>query len=301
MPIDLSRRTTATLRPLDHMKQFTSETHSPEETRFQFGRNWRHFLDTVDETAIDEAETSLREALQVEDLNDKSFLDIGSGSGLFSLAAWRMGATVHSIDLDRESVECTRELKRRYAEQSDRWQIELGSALDEDTLSSLEQFDVVYSWGVLHHTGAMWRAIENAIERVAERGQLFIAIYNDQGPMSTRWKRIKRGYNLLPSGLRFMLLVPAFCRIWGPTMIRDLLRLRPMHTWRNYRSNRGMNAWYDFVDWVGGFPFEVATPDEVFEFCRERGFKLTHLKTCGAGRGCNEFVFVRESSEKKAP
>jgi len=298
MPIDLTRRAAAPTHRIDSMKQTESEKPSTAESRFRFGQNWRQFLDTVGERAINEAEASLRAALQVEDLHDKTFLDIGSGSGLFSLAAWRMGASVHSIDIDDESVECTRELKRRYAADSARWQVEFGSALDEDFLSSLDHFEVVYSWGVLHHTGEMWHAIDNAIQRVAEKGQLFIAIYNDQGPKSDRWTKVKRWYNRLPSGLRFVVLIPAFCRIWGPTMIRDLLRLRPMHTWLTYRSNRGMNAWYDFIDWVGGYPFDVAQPEEVFDFCRERGLHLTYLKTCGGGRACNEFVFVRESVKK---
>jgi 2-polyprenyl-6-hydroxyphenyl methylase/3-demethylubiquinone-9 3-methyltransferase len=103
---------------------------------------------------------------------------------------------------------------------------------------------------------------------------------------------MKRLYNRLPSWLRFVVWMPALARVWGPTTLRDLVRLRPFATWRNYGSERGMNAWRDFIDWVGGYPFEVAKPEEVFDFCHQRGLTLTYLKTCGGGLACNEFVFA---------
>lgn len=257
---------------------------------FEFGRNWRAFLRHIDETAILRAEQSLQEALRAERLDRLTFLDLGCGSGLFSLAAWRLGADVCSLDVDPECVGCATELRNRFAS-AHRWKIEPGSALDEEFLSGLPRFDVVYSWGVLHHTGAMWRAMGNALARVAPEGRFFAAIYNDQGRASRRWGVVKRWYNQLPSGLRWAVLYPALIRLWGPTVLRDSLRLAPLKAWRGYQSVRGMNAWRDVVDWVGGYPFEVARPEEVFEFCRQRGFGLEYLKTCGGGLGCNEFVF----------
>src|SRR6266496_6740116 len=116
--------------------------------RFAFGKNWKSFLTNLDETRIAEAERSLREMLQLDDLLGKSFLDVGSGSGIFSLAARRLGARVHSFDYDPESVACTAELKRRYFSNDSNWTIEEGSVLDEEYMLSLGQFDVVYSWGV---------------------------------------------------------------------------------------------------------------------------------------------------------
>ena len=264
------------------------------ETRFRFGRNWSYFLNHIDEPTIQRAEESLRVALETDDLQGRSFLDLGSGSGLFSLAARRLGAQVRSIDIDSESVQCTRELKRRFATEDSDWQIEHGSALDLDFLKRQAAVDVVYSWGVLHHTGQMWQAVENTIALVKPGGRYYIAIYNDQGGASRRWTRVKYLYNRLPSPLRPIILSFALARIWGPTTLRDTLRLKPFHTWRTYHSARGMNAWRDFIDWVGGYPFEVAKPEEVLQFCRQRGMELMHLKTCGSGRGCNEFVFAKE-------
>ncbi len=263
--------------------------------RFEFGANWSRFLSVLSEERISLAENSLRQLLEVPDLKGKTFLDVGSGSGLFSLAARRLGAQVHSFDFDPQSVACTSELKNRYFPGDEQWTIETGSVLDPYFLSRLGSFDVVYSWGVLHHTGAMRAALANVTSLVAENGKLFIAIYNDQGRPSKSWLSVKRAYNALPAPLRWIVLYPSFIRLWGPTFLRDLTRGRPLSTWNRYpqQSLRGMSAWRDVVDWVGGLPFEVATPDEIFNLYRDAGFQLERLKTCAGGLGCNEFVFSR--------
>ena len=265
-------------------------------TRFEFGANWASFLELLDSERIETAEQSLKDWLQVDDLRGKTFLDIGSGSGLFSLAARRLGARVTSFDFDPNSVGCTGELKRRYFEGDPDWTVQQGSVLDQGLLASLPQYDVVYSWGVLHHTGAMWQALENSLGRVAPGGLLFIAIYNDQGRASGQWTRFKRLYVKTPKLLKWVLFVPATVRLWGPTLIRDTLKGRPLKTW-NRRGRRGMDSWHDLIDWLGGYPFEVARPEEIFDFCAKRGFMLKKLKTCAGGIGCNEFVFVRAAGD----
>ena len=267
--------------------------------RFEFGKNWRHFLAMLDNQRIARAEESLKTMLEIEDLEGKSFLDIGSGSGLFSLAARRLGARVHSLDYDPHSVACTTELKARYFPGDDRWKIEEGSALDSDYLKSLGKFEVVYSWGVLHHTGQMWRALENAQLPVAAGGKLFVAIYNDLGSKSARWKWIKRAYNDLPRGLRTPFALMVIAPEEGKSLLRSLILLKPgeyFRSWTQYDKNRGMSRWRDIIDWVGGFPYEVAKPEEIFDFYRARGFTLTKLKCGGVGLGCNEFVFVKNDS-----
>ena len=274
------------------MSQHATEVAAGQ--RFEFGKNWAWFLETLNNSKIDDAVRSLRGMLETDSLAGRTFLDIGSGSGLFSLAARKLGARVHSFDYDPNSVGCTEELKRRYFPGDERWTIEQGSALDAAYLTSLGKFDVVYSWGVLHHTGNMWVALSNATMPVAARGKLFIAIYNDQGTASIRWTKTKRLYNRLPKGLRFLVVWPSFLVLnWRP-LIKDALRLRPFKSIRDYSKNqRGMSFWQDLIDWVGGYPFEVATPEQIFDFYRERGFELMHLRTCGGSPGCNEFVFQK--------
>jgi 2-polyprenyl-6-hydroxyphenyl methylase/3-demethylubiquinone-9 3-methyltransferase len=229
--------------------------------------------------------------LGVERLDGLMFLDVGCGSGLFSLAARRLGARVHSFDYDPQSVACTQELKRRYYEGDADWRIEQGSVLDRAYLDRLGTFDIIYSWGVLHHTGDMWRALANVAPLVVPGGRLFIAIYNDQGYLSKRWKTIKRIYNQI-KWIRPFLLIYGWIHAWGMNTLLDFYHLRPFSSWRAYKEERGMSPWWDVVDWIGGWPFEVATPEAIFRFYRDRGFRLQELVT-RQGYGCNEFVFVK--------
>lgn len=274
-------------------KDFAQQVAAGE--RFEFGRNWGRFLRRMNQARIDESMRAVRTILRVDDLAGQSLLDIGCGSGLSSQAARRLGARVVSFDFDPSSVACTRELRRRDGAGDEDWRVLQGSVLDQAFLESLGQFDVVYSWGVLHHTGSMWTAIDNAQRRVKAGGRLCIAIYNDQGRWSRFWLRIKRLYNWLPRGLRWTVTIPALIRAWGPTMVRDLWHCRSLHTWRDYAGNRGMSPWHDLLDWIGGLPFEVAGPDAIFHFLDARGFRLVYLKTCAGGIGCNEFTFVKQS------
>ncbi len=275
--------------------QHDAEVASGE--RFEFGKNWAAFLAVLDDERIATAENSLRTMLECDNLEGKTFLDIGSGSGLFSLAARRLGARVHSFDFDTDSVNCTRELRRRFFANDADWHIEQGSALDAAYLKSLGKFDVVYSWGVLHHTGAMWRALENAAIPTKRGSKLFIAIYNDTGSQSRRWHWIKKTYCRLPRILKTPFAIAAIAPDEFKSLARSVVTLRPndyIHSWTRYKGARGMNRWRDIVDWVGGYPYEVATPDEIFDFYKDRGFAPTKLKTGGVGLGCNEFVFTKK-------
>jgi len=264
--------------------------------RFEFGKNWSRFLEGVRDEQIVTAESSLKRMLEIDSLAGLSFLDIGSGSGLFSLAARRLGARVHSFDYDPQSVACSAELRRRYFPDDAQWVVEKGSALDADYLARLGHFDIVYSWGVLHHTGRMWQALENARLPVAPGGRLFIAIYNDNGSKSRRWAQIKHAYNNLPRLLRAPFAALAITPNEAKIFLRATLEGRPgeyLRSWIEPDTLRGMSRWRDIVDWVGGYPYEFATPEQIFDFYRERGFTLTKLKCGGVGLGCNEFVFVR--------
>lgn len=271
----------------DHRKQI--ETRA----RFEFGENWARFLRVLDDERIQEAKKSLQAMLGVESLVGKTFLDVGSGSGLFSLAARSLGAKVTSFDFDPKSVSCAYELKRRYFHDDPYWLIHEGSVLDKEFLSTLGQYDIVYSWGVLHHTGQMWQALENVMPSLAAKGQLFIAIYNDQERISDRWARLKQLYC---SGFMGRQIVKAICIPYFilPAFALDLFKLRnPFRIYSDYKKQRGMSKVHDWYDWLGGYPFEVAKPEEIFAFYRKHDFELRRLITCGGGLGCNQFVFVK--------
>lgn len=266
--------------------------------RFQFGENWARFLTTLDESRIAAAERSLKTMLGRESLTGLRFIDVGSGSGLFSLAARRLGAKVFSFDFDPQSVQCAVVLRSRYFPDDSGWIIQEGSVLDSAYIDSLGRFDIVYSWGVLHHTGNMWKALDLVTRLVQPGGQLFISIYNDQGYISRRWTRIK---NLYCSGTFGRLLVKAVCIPYFvlPPLLLDLVKLRdPTRIYREYKRERGMSKVHDWYDWLGGYPFEVAKPEEIFKHYKDRGFELQELVTCGGGLGCNQFVFWRSATAK---
>ena len=262
-------------------------------SRFPFGRNWADFLRLVDEARIVEAERSLTEMLGPERIAGATFLDAGSGSGLFSLAAMRLGAgRVHSFDIDHDSVACTVELRRRFYPQTTHWTIEQGDVLNQEYVARLGLWDIVYAWGVLHHTGDLWRAFDAVTRMTAPSGQLFVSIYNDWGVRSRLWRSVKRFYNTGRLGRAAVrsVFIPWYV---ARGLAIDLVRRRsPRARYDEYRTSRGMSMTHDWDDWLGGYPYEVARPEQIIEFCSTRDCSL--LKSIlRRGNGCNEFVFTR--------
>ncbi len=252
---------------------------------FDFAANWAAFSEKkVDAPRLAVACRSLQALLQRGTLQNARFLDVGCGSGLFSIAACQLGAgEVVGIDLNPDCIAVSRQNRDHLASGS-AIDFQVVSALDQARLQELGQFDIVYAWGSLHHTGAMWEAIRNVAGLVAPGGTLVLAIYN-RHVTSPVWKRIKWLYNRLPRfGQQIMTLVFA-----GIIYIAKLVVTR-----RNpLEKERGMDFWYDVIDWIGGYPYEYATPQAVESYVQALGFTLRQFVKAQVPTGCNEFVFER--------
>jgi 2-polyprenyl-6-hydroxyphenyl methylase/3-demethylubiquinone-9 3-methyltransferase len=268
-----------------------------DPARFAFGDNWRRFLDQLDETRIVEAEKSLDRLLDGKRLKGMRFLDIGSGSGLFSLAARRLGARVHSFDFDPASVECARILRDAYFANDSDWSIEQGSILDRSYSQKLGLFDVVYSWGVLHHTGAMHDAIRNAAALVSPGGLFVFALYR-KTRLCRLWTLEKRWYAQASAPAQ-----AAACAIFKGLYRVDLaLRGKDFaELVTSYQSNRGMDFERDLHDWMGGYPYESIAPEDADALMTGLGFQhirsFTQPYSTGFfGSGCDEYVYRRSPS-----
>lgn len=266
------------------------------EGSFEFGRNWQRYVEGYLNPERERiARESLANLLGAETLATGSFLDIGAGSGLFSLCAYKLGArTVTSFDVDLESVESCRRL-RASAGKPANWEILHGSILERDHVDSLESADIVYSWGVLHHTGDMYTAIRNAAELVVPGGLFVIAIYNRvEGRFldSEKWLRIKQLYNRAPAAGRLVMKALYFS-YWLLSQLRN--RRSPRRVAREYKRSRGMALRTDLWDWLGGYPYEYASLDEIVDFC-ERNCAMvlkTAIPTTPGSTGNNQLVFRR--------
>lgn len=257
--------------------------------RFEFGKNWQDFVkNNLTRERIDKARHDLLSFLGVSDLKGHRFLDIGSGSGLHSLAAFDAGAdSILSFDYDPDSVAATTGMRHSRGEPAN-WQITRGSILDGDFLGGLGRFDIVYSWGVLHHTGDVWTAIDNARQLVAPGGLFYIALYDaDNCAVSPEfWLDVKQRY--LATGILGKRAMEIWY-VWRFMLGKNPLRLGELlRTAREYKKHRGMSFYTDVKDWLGGWPMEFTTVDAVVAKLQADGFGLLNIKT---GEANTEYLF----------
>lgn len=268
---------------------------------YDFGSNWRSFIDHhLTDESRQEALQSLPAFLQRDSLEGLTFVDVGCGSGLFSWAALKLGAKrIVSFDVNPNSVACCEQLRADEGE-PEHWTVLDASILDEEAVRALGEFDVVYSWGVLHHTGRMWDAIENAAALVKPGGLMWIAIYNRADGIglysdgrvgsSCFWEQEKIFYNRLPKvGQRAM----DYAAASGMIAAYLLSGRNPVQEIRQHNQNRGMSWLVDIRDWLGGWPYEYASVEEIFSFVQKRlGYTLENVISTNSLRN-NEYLFRR--------
>jgi len=261
---------------------------------FSFGRNWEDFIEKhFSEERVEISRKHLLDFLEVEDLKGRTFLDVGCGSGLHSLSAFRSGADrIISLDVDPASVRTARKLHEREGKPSN-WEIHEGSILDEAFVKTLQPTDLVYSWGVLHHTGDMWTAIDHTCGLVAPGGQFYLALYDYDTVASGKhspefWLDVKKMYNEV--GWLEQRIMEVWY-LWDFQLGRKRKKIpKLLRQMREYKQSRGMSYFTDVRDWLGGWPMDFARVPDVEKFCGERGLKQTKLST---GEANSEFLYER--------
>lgn len=266
-----------------------------QNSHFAFGKNWADYSQTITDTDIQSAKSQLQHLLGLDSLEGKTFLDVGCGSGIHALAALQLGSeSLYAIDIDPDSADTTRTVLGKYWNKAN-YIVEQRNIFDIDA-DSFPHYDIVYSWGVLHHTGDMWDAIDKAANLVKGNGFLAIALYRKTG-LCRFWQWEKKFYTHSAAPVQ-KLLVWLFI---GMKMTRDLLRMKnPLRKVRGHsEKKRGMKWYFDIVDWLGGYPYESASPEEVQAFLTRRGFQMKHSfktrKRLGVfGTGNAEYLFVKK-------
>jgi SAM-dependent methyltransferase len=264
---------------------------SNPDGRFAFGENWSSYARTITQQRIAAARDGMAKLLPSGEIVGRTMLDIGCGSGLHALAALELGAAgVVAIDFDPKSVETARSVLARYAA-GKAWKVEAGDALVLDS-AAMGAFDIVYSWGVLHHTGDLDRAMSTAARLVSQRGLLVLALYR-RTRLDAFWVREKRWYaNAGPTEQKL-----------ARGLYHAAFQTASLVTGKGrFGGTRGMDYWHDMHDWLGGYPYEAISAPEVDTRLRALGFEPVRVFARPEGHGlfgsgCDEYVYRRHDPQ----
>ena len=253
-----------------------------EDNNFSFGKNWLHFIqNNINDSVI---ESSRIDIIKWFDVKDKSIIDIGCGSGLSSLIFNNEKAKyIYSFDYDINSVDSTLLLKNKQKIINNDWVIKQGNILDTDYIKSLGKFDIVYSWGVLHHTGDLWKAIKNAI--YLSNDLIMLSLYSNIANYDNDFTA-KQNYNKFNELEKKKNIAD-----YVMTVKQSSKKNEEILNW-NTPSKRGMNKYNDIIDWVGGFPYEVCSTKQINQFMEENGFILIQ-KYDPVQQACHEWLFKK--------
>jgi SAM-dependent methyltransferase len=263
--------------------------------QFDFGKNWDEFSrHALDGSKVAQAKEYFEILFEGIDLKGKSFLDIGFGQGLSLLIATELGAITTGVDINPTCSEVLQRNATFYPDlDTDKIKVTIGSILDDNVINQLKKpilnsgigYDIVHSWGVLHHTGNMKQAIINAASLVKPGGYFIIAIYNTHWS-SPLWKVIKRFYNYSPKWLQKLWISLFYPVIWFAKLI--VTKKNP------FNQDRGMDFFYNIIDWLGGYPYEYSSTKEINDFVEKLNFKSIRTIAAEVPTGCNQFVYQKE-------
>lgn len=258
--------------------------------RFSFGKNWQSYSrNAITKERLNQFRRDFDVLFKGIGLKDKKFIDIGFGQGLAMLTAADKGAAVVGIDIDADNVKAL-DAARQKMGGVQKPVTDIASILDDDYVGQFNShYDIVHSWGVLHHTGNMEKGFENACSLVAPGGYLVCSIYNRHWS-SPIWKRIKYLYNRSP-----LFVQNLFIGLFYPV----IFFAKYLATGKNPKQKeRGMDFFHDVIDWVGGYPYEYASKDEITALVTQKGFQSVRISPAAVPTGCNEFVFKKRGEKR---
>lgn len=268
--------------------------------QFDFGENWQNFsANALTDDRVSQAAKDLENLCSGIELRNRLFLDIGFGQGLSLLSAAMMGAKTVGCDINPKCATVLDRNRAFFPSLKFTPKVVVGSILEDSVVHVLRTFgndegayEIVHSWGVLHHTGEMEKGIRHAASLVAPGGFFILAIYNRHWS-SLIWSYIKWTYVKLPKWAQkatIWLLFPViYAAKWLVTGKDPKIQ------------ERGMDFYYNVVDWVGGHPYEYATRESIVSAVAGLGFSAVRVIPAIVPTGCNQFVFRRDYTQGERP